>query len=236
MPCNHGTPSQSVIIVGSRESGMRFTVSFLFACGFAIHATDARYLGADNPKFIETKTVFDRIVHTQLTGAPALVMTSGKPEEPDDLARFQKADNRIYFAEYVYDTCAKLGGSRPDCLSVLLGHELAHHYHAHLLELQLISAGAMAGPDAGDPGKSRIVESDADRFGGVLAFEAGYDPAAFSEKLLDQLYKDYAGKIEDENTTAAERKYPSLATRKSIAPDTARWLHTMLYPLFEMGS
>src|SRR5579872_2000186 len=215
---------------------MRYTVSFLFACGFAIHAADAHYLPADNPKFIETKTVFDRIVRTQIAGAPELFMTPGKPAEPDDLARFQKGENRVYFSEHVYDTCGQLGGSRPDCLSVLLGHELAHHYHAHLLETQLISAGALAGPDAGDACHIRTIEADADRFGGVLAFEAGYDPAAFSEELLQQLYKDYAGKIEDENTPEAERKYPTLAIRTKIAPDTAQWLHTRLYPLFEMGA
>jgi hypothetical protein len=214
---------------------------------FAATILSGQTLDRKSTKYQKTQKVYDRLTRASGKGmdAPDLVMTAGKPDNPLYLAYFD--GSVIRFADYVYDLCTTAGRTSEDCLAVLLGHELGHFYEQDLWKRGLQGVGAIPDSDlakASQPNpmeiknaaERRVVEERADFVGGILAFQAGFDPTAQAVALLQRIYKEYPALADqDKNLEDAARPYPSLAERLVIAQDTAKQLHDEFYPAFETG-
>jgi tetratricopeptide (TPR) repeat protein len=199
-----------------------------------------------SPKYKATKKVYDRLVRASGSAKPAprLVMTAGMPEgrNPGLLALYN--GDTVQFSEHVYDKCVTPAGPDDDCLSVLLGHELAHFYEDHLWKQGANALGALsdawiAGQTAATPeqikqaAERNALESQADYAGGMLAFQAGFDPTAHAVSLLKAIYEEFQIADKEKGLPADAHPYPELETRIRIAETTARRLHDELYPVFE---
>ena len=139
----------------------------------------------------------------------------------------------IKFDLKFYELCRTFGKDSLNAVSVVLGHELAHHYNEHTF----CSDFAFALRNKNDTLSSKLkltsktekmsLETQADHKGLFYAAAAGYNPFDIQERLLDEIYKYY--KLPDVNPG-----YPSKQERKDIAK-TVRDKSEKLYITFVNG-
>src|ERR1039458_7358020 len=187
-------------------SSMTSISLFLVPTILAALASGQTLLPQTSPKYKETKKVYDRLIRASGSAKtpPKLLMTAGMPQgrDPGLLARYN--GDSVEFSEHVYDKCSTAKGPDDNCLSVLLGHELAHFYEGHLWKQDLKAVGAI--PDSWltangqtaatpaqiqDAAERNATESQADYAGGMLAFQAGFDPTAHAVTLLKAIYAEF---------------------------------------------
>ncbi len=120
----------------------------------------------------------------------------------------------------------------PQTLAVLLGHELAHFYKDHGWGADF--GQAFADLEIGktvrhvSPQEMASLEAEADYFGGLYGYLAGYSTLEVAPRVLEAIYTAY-------HVDASLRGYPSLAERQVIAERSAHRLRQMI-PIFDAAT
>ena len=184
----------------------------------------SRY-GGTPYKAAVAQEVFDRLVEARgdggmLTPQLAFVNTEG------ELASF--SGRTVYLGEKAYDVCVSFGADSINALAALLSHELIHYYSGHTWEQEF--SRNFAGSAVVEEIKDDWLEDDvqADVWGGLLAYSAGFRTAEVLPDFLPALYDAY-GKKED------LPGYPVLAERIDMARNSGHRLQTLL-DLFETAN
>ena len=139
--------------------------------------------------------------------------------------------NLIYVDEKLYDLCTKFGKDSTDALACVVGHELAHYSQNHQ-----ITDGFYAGLMFGFSGRifktnsveQKIrIEAEADYFGLLQAYLAGYNAYEILPKVLEKIYEEY--KLPEHL-----KGYPSKKERIGAAEKTANEIRQLI-PVFVAG-
>ncbi len=219
-----------------------FIIFVLAGCTAGQTGPPADVLPPGDPKLVAITAVYDKLSDSsgQIKDFPALVVSRGRPDDPGALAYYENG-GAIHFSEHLYDLCSKIAGARngvPDCLSTLLGHELAHFLHQDDWATDVLPKNGKPHWDASLPQSASTQQIDASRRGkeaqadydsGIYALQAGFDPTQFGPQLLDELYAEYSKNLQGVTS------YPSLKERVEILKGSYRELTEELYPAFESG-
>jgi tetratricopeptide (TPR) repeat protein len=149
-------------------------------------------------------------------------------------AYYSPSNNTINFGEGVYDLAAKFGKDSINILAAVIGHELAHYYKDH----GWAHAFGKANPDTDIKtqikqtdydGESRAnMEAEADYFGGIFGYLAGYNTLSSSPAFFDTLYKVL--ELPEE-----VKGYPSLSDRRAIYMNSQEMLEKLI-PVFQTAN
>jgi len=144
--------------------------------------------------------------------------------------RYEEA--RILIDERAYDSLARLGFDRDNALAFLLGHELVHFYRQEgRMDTRLdgFAGNRLASEQAqGESGRRVSAEVEADYFGALYSYLAGYDSLPVAAKMLDLLYAEY-------RLPKNPKNYPALKDRKAVVELAAENLRN-LFPLFDAAT
>ena len=169
--------------------------------------------------------VFDRLVQAR----GDFGMPRPKMEfiyDPQELARFQ--GQTIYLGEKAYDLCIGFGADSLNALAILLSHELVHYYAGHSWEEEF--SREFASMDMSQEVKGSWLEDEvqADLWGGLLAYSAGYDVHDVAVEFFPKLYAAYGLK---ESLTG----YQKMSERVLLAVKTGEKIQTLVH-LFETAN
>jgi hypothetical protein len=181
----------------------------------------------------EAQTVYDRIVRASgVSGIPPRLVVYTTAPRGQRIAWFDPGQRVVGIESRTLDLCESTKDPAA-CMSVFLGHELAHFYKDHQwggdfgsrfggselgLEVKALSAATIL-----------LFETQADEAGGFYAHLAGYDSFSMAPTVLDQTYRTF-GLIGHE-----PEGYPSLIQRKEIAQKSAVRLEALI-PVWESGA
>ena len=164
------------------------------------------------------RQVFDRLVETRGEfGLP-------KPQlqfvdHPKEVARFEGAT--VFLGVKAYDVCTSFGVDSLNALAVLLSHELVHYYAGHTWEEEF--SRDFAGTQLPDEVKDSWLEDEvqADLWGGLLAYSAGYDVRAVAPNFFPKLYSTF-------NRDESLPGYQKLSDRILLAKQTGEKIQFLL--------
>ena len=149
-------------------------------------------------------------------------------------AYYNPQNNTINIGEGVYDITTEFGADSLNALASVIGHELAHFYKDHgwgwsfgLANKDLDIAKKIYKMDLTE-GRRKEMETEADYFGGLFGYMAGYNTLGVSGKFLKVLYKKVGLDKETEG-------YPTLAERQGIARNTLKSLRKLV-PVFDAAN
>lgn len=134
----------------------------------------------------------------------------------------------ITLEEATYDICASFGKDSLNALALLIGHELTHYYHDHnwYNEFGTAYADLEIGKKAASQGIDLVqMETQADEYGAIYGYMAGYNTLDIGPKLLESIYREYS--LDDQI-----EGYPSLSERKKIMNESEQELRDLI-PVFE---
>lgn len=104
-------------------------------------------------------------------------------------------DMTITVEEELYDVCVSLGRDSLAALAFTLGHELAHFYKDHRWHRDFLSMGSDLEIAEHISGSARngsaVLETEADYFGIITAYIAGYDVRHVGTSFFDAFYDHY---------------------------------------------
>jgi tetratricopeptide (TPR) repeat protein len=154
--------------------------------------------------------------------------------EPYYNAYYNPLDNSINMGEGVYDIATDFGKDSLHVLAAIVGHELAHYYKDHgwgwsfgMANKDLEIAKKIYKFDMTEKRRTEM-ETEADYFGNLFGYMAGYNTLKVSKGFLTKLYK----KIGLEKKTEG---YPSLDERIGIARNTEKKLKKLI-PIFDAAN
>lgn len=149
-------------------------------------------------------------------------------------AYYNPLDNTINVGEGVYDIAASFGKDSLHVLAAIVGHELAHFYKDHgwgwsfgMANKDLEIAKKIYKFDMTEKRRAEM-ETEADYFGGLFGYIAGYNTLDVSKGFLSKLYKKVGL---DEKTPG----YPSLSERIGIAQNIQKKLKALV-PVFDAAN
>lgn len=149
-------------------------------------------------------------------------------------AFYNPVDNSINVGEGVYDIASGFGKDSLNVLAAIVGHELAHFYKDHgwgwsfgMANKDLEIAKKIYKLDMTEKRRSEM-ETEADYFGGLFGYMAGYNTLDVSGAFLTKLYKKIGLAEKTEG-------YPSLSERMGIARNTQKTL-AKLVPVFDAAN
>ncbi len=204
--------------------------TLLLLGGFAVQAAE---VSKSSYKYKNAHRVFKHlktaIGHTD-KGEPEFKMVNTQY----CVARMNFQEGVIELEEKAYDICQSFGIDSLNALAVLIGHELTHYYLDH--DWHNEHGSSYASEDMGHemhhngmPVKSlEHMESEADQYGGVYGYLAGYNTLGIGPELLERVYEQYDLDHEMEG-------YPSLNQRKRIAHDAQLKLQDLI-PVFDAAN
>ena len=225
---------QSLMIKTFPRSSSYCTLIFVLLLGAAIGAHGQGALPENHPKVKAVRQVFDRLVRAIGDGRtpPGLQVLPAAAGEMR-IVWFSPQYSAVIIEERACDLLASLGPDSLEAMAWLLGHELAHYYKDHhwsgdfgnsLVDLQV-------GKDLkglSTQRKKRVeIETEADFFGGLSGYVAGYNTFGIMPRALELLYNAY-------ELDANLPGYPSLPERQEIARRAVGQLRLMV-PIFEAG-
>ncbi len=122
-----------------------------------------------------------------------------------NIAAYNRRTNRLVIEEKAIETCRSFGVNMETALAFIIGHELTHFYQNH--------EGAFAFfMDSSNLKANTQEERDADIYGAMLAYFAGYkNVTQLMPQLIDHLYEAY------ELNTKTLPQYPAKEERKRLA-------------------
>ncbi|MBK7406994.1 MAG: hypothetical protein IPJ40_02320 [Saprospirales bacterium] len=140
-------------------------------------------------------------------------------DHPKEVARF--SGQTVFLGVKAYDVCVSFGADSLNALAVLLSHELVHYYAGHTWEEEF--SRDFAGTQLPDDVKDSWLEDEvqADLWGGLLAYSAGYDVRAVAPKFFPALYKTFE---RDESLAG----YQKLSARILLAKQTGAKIQFLL--------
>ncbi len=140
----------------------------------------------------------------------------------------------IMVDEVLYDLCMEYGDQGDDALAAILGHELAHYYNDHHFSDNFVSFFGFS--ETGDKIEQAdktmesltVYETQADYYGGMYGFMAGYNTFGMIPQLYEKIYKAYS--LPDQTAN-----YPSKDERKQIAVKNGEKIKNLSY-VFQVGT
>ncbi|MEZ4961909.1 MAG: hypothetical protein R2830_18920 [Saprospiraceae bacterium] len=141
-------------------------------------------------------------------------------------ASYDAASNSIYIEEAAFDACLSVGADSLSALAALIAHEAMHYFKKHRGERGFACAYFEVGKELDEQRKTQ--EAEADLWGLMTAYLAGYEVVGIVPNLLDRLYGQY--NLPDEMSG-----YPTLETRKKMFAHSLEKLQD-LTALFEAGN
>ena len=206
------------------------------AAGLLLIAAFARAdcaLPASSPQVQAARAVFAGIVQAAGNGnQPELSVVQSNCVSmtgPERGAWYEERYHRISLDAALVDLCAdpKRGlGGEGNCLAFLLGHELAHVYREHYRTSTISSAFSRQGGSGGLD--NAALEREADLFGGIYGYRAGYDSLSHAPEVLEAVYALY-------KLPAKLKGYPDLGDRKKLAQMSLADLRKLI-PVFESAT
>lgn len=179
------------------------------------------------------ETVYQRITKAVQDSrkAPRFAFIFNENDEPYYNAYYNPKDNSINLGEGIYDLTVEFGIDSLNALALVLGHELAHYYKDHdwgmafgtantdteiasaIYELELSS------------GQRAKLEAEADYFGALFGYLAGYHTLSVGPAFYQKLYERLG--IEDDI-----EGYPSMQDRIQICENSRERLGALI-PLLD---
>jgi tetratricopeptide (TPR) repeat protein len=166
---------------------------------------------------------------------PELKMFSTK-SKTQVIAQFVALDRTqvIYVDEKLYDICTKFGADSLNALACIIGHELAHYTQNHQFR-EGFFAGLMPSNSFGVPKNMRKsskehklkLEEEADYYGLLQGYLAGFDTYRLLPKVLSKIYEEY-------KLNESLDGYPTKIERISSAELTAKEIKELV-PVFHAG-
>lgn len=165
------------------------------------------------------RQVFDRLVLARGDfGLP--VPNFELVENGQEVARFQ--GRTIYLGVKAYDLCTTFGADSLNALAILLSHELVHYYAGHTWEDEF--SRDFAGTELPQEVKDSWLEDEvqADLWGGLLAYTAGYDVRNVAPRFFPDLYTAFK---RDESLPG----YQKLSDRVQLARRTGEKVQQLVH-------
>lgn len=184
----------------------------LFLTAFAVSAS------SDYKEAI-ARQVFDRLVLAR--GDFGLPAPNFEMVENDrEVARFE--GRTIYLGVRAYDLCATYGADSLNALAILLSHEVVHYYAGHTWEKEF--SREFAGTELPKEVQDSWLEDEvqADLWGGLLAYTAGYDVRNVATRFFPDLYKTFQ---RDESLPG----YQKLSDRVQLARRTGEKVQQLVH-------
>jgi tetratricopeptide (TPR) repeat protein len=169
------------------------------------------------------RRVFDQLVRTRgELPAPEFQFV----DRPSEVASFQ--GRTVYLGVKAYDVCTSFGADSLNALAILLAHELVHFYAGHAWEEEFTRD--FAGAELPGEVKDRWLadEVQADLWGGLLAYSAGYDVRNVAPEFFPALYRSF----QRGDSLAG---YQSLSERVALARQTGDKVRHLIH-LFETAN
>lgn len=148
-------------------------------------------LGAQNQlspthyKYKNTLRVCEQVALTfgDLRQLPKLVMPKSKS---DQIARFwPEPEIQLTIDEKLYDLCREMGKDSLSALAFIISHELTHFFYNHRHPFGFASPQKQ--PNKPNP----EIEMQADLYGLINAFAAGYQSFKVAKPILEKIYRAY---------------------------------------------
>ncbi len=186
-------------------------------------------------KYKVSKAVYDKIAATAKDSrkAPTFNMIYNY-SKPYYNAYYSPLDNTINLGEGIYDLCKEFGADSLDALAMVLGHELAHFFKDHGWGMAFGTANEDLEVAAKiyklklTPTRKTECEAQADYYGGLFGYMAGYKTLNLGPEFFTKLYK--AAKIPE-----VTNGYPTLQERKKIGENSKKLLEKLI-AVFEAGN
>lgn len=154
--------------------------------------------------------------------------------EPYYNAYYNPQNNTINFGEGIYDLAVTFGEDSLNALAMVLGHELAHFYKDHGWGMSFGTANEdteiakkIYDMEMNETLRAKM-EAEADYFGGLFGYMAGYNTLEVGAEFYNKLYE--AVGLPD--STAG---YPTRADRVDICRNSKKMLKELL-PVFKAAN
>lgn len=206
-------------------------IFLLFSCFAMAYPSTAK----KEYKLKVSKVIYDRIAQTAKDSRKQptfnFIYNYAKPYYN---AYYDPSNNTINLGEGIYDLCVKFGEDSLNALAMVLGHELAHFYKDHgwgmafgtanedlevaskIYKLKLTSE------------RKTECEAQADYYGGLFAYMAGYKSLDVGSRFFKDLYA--AAQI-----PSVTYGYPTLQDRMKIGENSKKKLEKLI-AVFEAGN
>ena len=190
-------------------------LSVILLTGTAEVAATARSLPEEDPRLQITRSVMDAIVAVAGDNRtpPSLEIVAASTGKVR-VAWYSSREHTVYLEAGVVDLCLGVGADSLGALAVLIGHELAHFYERHdwVGDFGNGFADLETGERLRDNHGARAFEFEleADLFGGLYGYMAGFNTIGVAPRLLEQIYTHF-------DLDVWMPGYPSLADRQEIA-------------------
>ena len=187
----------------------------------------------DDPRVRTASSVLDAIVAVagDSRTPPTLQIVPSVAAGTVRVAWFSTKKHTVYLEEEVVDLCLGVGADSLGALAVLIGHELAHFYQHHdwVGDFGNGFADLEAARRLQHNTRSRAFEYEvqADLFGGLYGYMAGYNTLGTAPQLLSAIYRVF--ELDEEMPG-----YPNLADRQEMARRAEARL-AQLVPAFDAG-
>ena len=188
--------------------------SLFFATGFAATENRAAFFYENQV----AQVVFNRLMDARGDfGLPRPQLKFVK--DTTELARI--SGQTIFFGAKAYQVCRSFGPDSLNALAALLSHELIHYYAGHSWEHEF--SRAFAGTNLSKEIKDGWLadEVQADLWGGLLAFSAGYHVQKVLPAFFPKLYESYG-------LDSTISGYPKLQERIQLAQKSAEKLEILI--------
>lgn len=192
---------------------------FFLLTGFLFWGISTASPATIAPHKLETaQRVFDRLILARGDFGlprPGLELVAHSSE----LARF--SGQTVFLGEKAYDICISFGADSLNALAILLGHELIHYYAGHTWEQEF--SREFASTKLQEEVKDSWLQDEvqADLWGGLLSFSAGYNVQKVMPEFLPKLYEAF-------NLGEEISGYPHLSERVQLARKSAEKLEILL--------
>lgn len=169
-----------------------FTIILLFF--FAFSLTAQNLLLPTHYKYKNTLRVCEQVAKTfsDLRQVPQLKMPKGKS---DQIARFwPEPEIQLTIDEKLYDLCREMGKDSLSALAFIISHELTHYFYNHRHPFGFANPQNQSNNE---------IEMQADLYGLINAFAAGYQSFKVAKPILEKIYRAY--QLEDKLTGYATK-------------------------------
>lgn len=167
----------------------------------------------------QVQFVFDRLISvygSAKTEPKFIIVKKGKVPIPP--AKYvTEGQPTIQIDEAFYKICQTFGKDSLNALSIVLSHELTHHFNDHTFcrdygfaNLNAVNPNLKKTIGSASSNARKDKETEADIKGFFFAAAAGFEPHGLQEKLITKIYKVY-------NLENIQENYPSLQERIDLA-------------------
>ncbi len=221
------------MIKNSRKASGLWILLFLLMqsfCSFAYEPTPDQ-----KNKEAVTKTVYRNIVRSIGDGrqAPILIFAFNKTTQENYTTYYSPKRKTIIVGEGIYNIAVSFGADSLDALAFVIGHELSHYYKDHGWGMSFGAAPEdfTIAKEIYDSDltmdRKKIMEAEADYFGCLYGYLAGYNTLKVGGKFISAFY--------DIGVSEVTPGYPSKEDRIKIVGEVNEKL-AQLIPIYETAN